>query len=290
MQTLISKEDKSVNFILDSGLECRFVQRNQDYFIIYLSSQTGCDQACRFCHLTQLGLTDTTQASYDDFINQARIVLEHFFTLKQSVKNKINKVHINFMSRGEPLNNPTFMNENKKLIDGLEMLVLEHVDISEVKFKVSTIMPSSLDQIKFKEIIDDRLEFYYSLYSTSEVFRKRWLPKALDYKKALELLKFKRVKIHYCLIEGENDSPKEATNISIAIHKSGLDCEFNLVRYNPFSSGQGKESDELTRLIYMQAIDRHDSFGKIKIIPRVGTDVKASCGMFVNNKKPIIKL
>ena len=62
----------------------------------------------------------------------------------------------------------------------------------------------------------------------------------------------------------------------------GLRTRFNAVRYNSFSPAQGQEPDERT-LAYLTA-KLSQAFGdeRSRIVPRVGMDVSASCGMFVN--------
>jgi len=66
------------------------------------------------------------------------------------------------------------------------------------------------------------------------------------------------------------------------LEEHNLICEFNLVRYNPASPEQGLESSEEIINRNVGIIQNRFNFNsKVQIIPRVGFDVKASCGMFV---------
>ena len=283
LKILNSQIDSSVNFIeqqLVGFLESRFVRKCDEYFIAYLSSQTGCNRGCTFCHLTATGQTSFNDSSHNDFMAQAIQIFKHYRKEKTTAK----YMHYNFMARGEPL-------ANKILLESGDELLLKLGQIAKgeglpAKFNVSTIMPITL-----KESLVDVFNYitptiYYSFYSTNTEWRKKWMPAAMNVDDALIRLKEyqdfskKMVKIHHTFISGENDSVEEVHNVCDALDKHELLCEFNLVRYNPASPDQGAESDPLV-------IDRNmeimtDRFrGKVQIIPRVGFDVKASCGMFV---------
>jgi 23S rRNA (adenine2503-C2)-methyltransferase len=94
-----SAEDDSVNFVAGVGFaafEARYVRRSDDYFIAYLSSHTGCDRACRFCHLTAMGETSMAWAGMPDFMAQAHRVLSHYIL---EVDTPADRVHFNFMAR-----------------------------------------------------------------------------------------------------------------------------------------------------------------------------------------------
>src|ERR1700733_7437694 len=97
-----SEQDASVNWArpADGGLlEARYVRRCPDFFVVYLSAQSGCAQGCRMCHLTATGQTGLQDATFSEMIDQARVVLDHY----QREAEPARTVHFNFMARGEPL-------------------------------------------------------------------------------------------------------------------------------------------------------------------------------------------
>lgn len=275
--------DQSTNFVeeqLVGFLESRFVRKCDDYFICYLSSQTGCNRGCKFCHLTVTGQTRYTDSTYYDFLSQATRVFEHY-----QGKTRAKYIHYNFMARGEPLSNNFLIQDADSILWALGELAKKEGLSS--KFNISTILPLTLkhELSEIFKVVHPTL--YYSLYSVRDPFREKWLPSAMPVPEAFRLLKEyqkyskKIVKIHFAFIRDENDSLDEIKEMVSMIEQHKLHVEFNLVRYNPASSDQGQESTE-------QVIERNINYlksnlkGKVQIIPRVGFDVKASCGMFIS--------
>lgn len=283
MQEFKSELDKSVNFVeerLKGFIEARYVRRADNYFVCYLSSQSGCNKGCRFCHLTATKQTTFVDATPLGFLEQAKEVFEHY---RKEDPAKI--VHFNFMARGEVLDNQYVLSDADKILWMLgEMAVKEGLS---PKFNLSTIMPRTFTKSLCDVFRIITPTIYYSLYSINEDFRKRWLPAAMPVDDALGQLREyqkvtkKIVKIHYALIKGENDTVFETFEMLDLIEKHKLLCEFNLVRYNPFSPEQGVEADEEDIQLVVDAIKTRWN-GRAKIIPRVGFDVNASCGMFIN--------
>lgn len=288
---LVSNIDESINFVTESSvgyLESRYVRRVDDYFIVYLSSQSGCAQGCRMCHLTasnQRAYVDTTKAQ---FISQARLVLDHYRT-----KLPAQKMHYNYMARGEPLDSQVLLSSSGAIFSELNELAASYGDI-EIKHVISTIMPTSLSDKSLCQIFNDAIkpEIYYSLYTLNEATRRTWLPNAMPAALALQKLKEwqdftgKRSKIHYAFIKGVNDSRQDIEDICYAIKQNSLTVDFNVVRYNPFSDRYGEESD-------IEVIERNIDLIKtlmpescVQLVKKVGLDVKASCGMFVGGRQP----
>jgi adenine C2-methylase RlmN of 23S rRNA A2503 and tRNA A37 len=88
-------------------------------------------------------------------------------------------------------------------------------------------------------------------------------------------------KLHFAFIKGYNDTEGEIRHLAQIVKDLDLRVDFNVVRYNPQSSeySETDESDIYTLShIFREVLPET----KVKIVPRVGFDVKASCGMFVN--------
>jgi 23S rRNA (adenine2503-C2)-methyltransferase len=286
MKTLRSSIDRSVNFVLDNGQEARYVRREEEYFIVYLSSHNGCNKACRFCHLTQTGQTDFVEATLGDFFVQAKLVLDHYVAqVSSGAEPPARRINFNWMARGEPLDNSVVTGQWDNLVKGLSTMCAP-LGIDDLSFNISSIIPASYN-LEFKFSGDVQPHIYYSLYSLKDGFRRRWLPKAhAPVEVVAQLAKWQekthgKVTLHWAMIAGENDDEETMAQIANLISQSRLDAKFNLVRYNPYSDGQGVEPDEsILQNRFKQIIPVMKAEGS-RIVPRVGFDVQASCGMFV---------
>lgn len=277
----VSTEDQSVNFLSENGskeqgmLEARFVRRTPDYFIAYLSSQFGCKQACRFCHLTATGQTAEEQTTLEQYLSQADEVLRYHAGLRE----RSPLVHFNFMARGEPLENALvrddFCNLQARLTEKASDYGLES------KLKVSSIIPAGAKELM--PLLEGNSELYYSLYTVNPKFRARWIPKGLSPDEVGKRLRGTRqgLVLHHAFIAGENDSPDDIQGIHEWLEKYDIHARFNTVRYNPFSERQGRETDCQTVLALDTLMRQSPNITGGRVVPRVGFDVKASCGMFV---------
>ena len=287
-----STQDASVNWdrAADVGrLECRYVRRCPDYFVVYLSSQTGCAQGCRMCHLTATGQTRLRDSTFAEMIEQAKTVLSYY--KHETAPARV--VHFNFMARGEPLANRELVADADGLLGELSRLAVALR--LRPRHLVSTIYPKSLGDRPLEDVfVTHHPDIYYSIYSMSERFRRRWLPKALPAEEALDRLAswqrstHKVVSLHHAYIAGENDSEGDVHAICDALEERRLTVHVNIVRYNtPDPARHGVEPPESViernAAIYRERLPN----ANVSVIARVGFDVAASCGMFLGLGGPV---
>jgi 23S rRNA (adenine2503-C2)-methyltransferase len=284
--------DSSKNWIIPYGkgnLECRFVQRDPSYFISYVSSHSGCNMGCKFCHLTQLNQTSFKHTTLDGYKYQVKQVIDHY---NKHGDNQSTRMNVNFMARGEPLANKIVVNKYDELYDTFK----DMTDL-EVKPNISTIMPYTVKDRTLSSIFKDRPAYlYYSLYSLNKQFRDHWMPNALPYITALDKLKEYQedsnniITFHMAFIKDNNDDIVQVKEMADIIKSYDFNAKFNLVRYNPHTNSNSTEATNLDDIFDVMSdvlitpkkkISHKDS----RIIDRIGYDVKASCGMFVDDSK-----
>lgn len=288
MQTLRSVLDSSINIVQDidigEKIESRYVHRkHSDHAIIYISSQTGCDQLCKFCHLTQSGQTVYRDCTIEEIFNQVDLVWEHIDF------DRINTIHFNFMARGEPLNNNNILENLDSLFFGFRTRC-ERMG-KEFKVLFSSIIPKKnadrifgfLDKaLRYKEFY-----LYYSLYGDEE-FRKRWMVNAYDLGLVLSYLGTKyqdgyteQIVLHWAFIDGYNTNGIKLQMLAKRVLLRGLDgVRVNIVRFNSFNELYREPSEErISELLGLW--NKINPNERNKIVPRVGYDVNASCGMFM---------
>jgi adenine C2-methylase RlmN of 23S rRNA A2503 and tRNA A37 len=164
----------------------------------------------------------------------------------------------------------------------------------ESHVSISTIFPGVDDESLTKVLYDrfpskvDAPQLYWSLYSLDPIVRMRWLPKAGRPDLVAKGLRTwskstgKGIALHQALIKGVNDSSLNAHSIVNFLVQYDLPVErVNLVRYNPPDTS----SEEASWDSYLEHAEIYvKAFGekRVNLKPRVGFDVKASCGMFVS--------
>ncbi len=284
---LRSTLDASIN-ITETGdypgmIESRYVRRCPEEVLVYLSSQSGCAQRCRMCHLTQSGQTKLEDIDLPGLIAQAGQV----FDLYDESGVAADIVHYNFMARGEVF-------ANRHILVAADQLIGELADLAMARdlvpsFKFSTIMPKRMSDLKLVDIFRcSQPDIYYSIYSVDPAFRRRWLPFAMGAGEALrKLADWQQVShkipvLHWAFIAGENDREADIEGICRAVAAHRLRVDFNIVRYNPFAEAFGAEPEEAVVQRNARLIADQLPEAKIQVVPRVGFDVAASCGMFIN--------
>lgn len=295
--TLKSELDPSINTFKD-GYETRFVTRpgpdGNPQVLIYLSSGAGCDRSCRMCWLTQQGQTSDEQATIEEFVSQAVTSLTKAKEWLIAQNKEVTTVHFNFMARGEPLLNPVIRTNWEELSKSLLAVTSDILQTEvEVKFKISTIMSGIYERDANGTIIDglrelpfkvNKPEIYYSLYSLNESFRRRWLPKAEAPQEALRMLSAYSVlggpvRFHSAFIMGENDDVGDINRMLGAIKFFGLPLKYNIVRYNSPDETKSVES-HYEDILEIKSFMERKGF-EVQMVERVGTDISASCGQFI---------
>ena len=232
-----------------------------------ISSQVGCAMGCVFCASGVAGLK--RQMSDGEIVAQVLLGRRELGP-ERRVRNVV------FMGMGEPLHNYDAVARALVLLthpDGL--------DLSKRRVTVSTSgLVKQIDQLG--KDFGGQVQLAISLHSVRDeerskimpVNRKHGLAELTDALRRYPLSKRQRITIEYTLIEGVNDSVRDATEMVALL--AGIPIKVNLIPMNPISASNLRAPDTSHVVRFQEELTRRGL--SVFIRKTRGDDVAAACG------------
>lgn len=231
---------------------------------VCISSQAGCRMGCKFCASTLLGLSRNLTASE---------MLEQVYKIQKGSGERVSNIVV--MGTGEPLDN--FDN----LVRFIRLVTDENgLNISQRNITVSTcgIVPN------IYKLADEKfaITLAISLHAPNDVERRRIMPVANKYsiKEIMDAVDYyftktgRRVSFEYSLIEGENDDPAKAEELSRLLH--GKNCHVNLIPVNPIKERNYRHTGREGVENFKRILEHNGITATVR--REMGADIDAACG------------
>jgi len=240
-----------------------------------VSSQVGCSLDCTFCSTGKRGFNRNLSAA--EIIGQVWVAMRTFMPYDRNKERPITNVVM--MGMGEPLLN--FDN----VVDAMDLMMDDWAyGISKRRVTVSTagVIPALR---KLGAVSDVSLAI--SLHAPNNALRDQLVP--INRKYPIEMLleatreylaglsDKRRATIEYTLIEGVNDQPEHARELSELLQD--VPCKINLIPFNPFPESDFRRPSG-NAIKRFQDILNLDGYVATVRTPR-GDDIDAACGQLV---------
>ncbi len=231
---------------------------------VCISSQAGCRMGCKFCASTLDGLARNLLPGE---------MLDQIYRIQADTGERVDNIVI--MGCGEPLDN--FDNVTKFL----KMISDENgLNISQRNITVSTC--GLVPKIRELAELNFQITLAISLHAPNDTIRKTIMPVANKYsiEELLSACEYyfkktgRRITFEYSLINGVNDSLKEAKELAERIKH--INSHVNLIPINPikernFKQGTQEEISEFKKLLEKYKIN-------VTIRREMGRDIQGACG------------
>ena len=248
--------------VTDSFVEC--VLMKHDYGnSLCISTQIGCNMNCAFCESGKLKKVRNLTVS--------EIVLQ-VLTIEEKENLRIS--NIVFMGIGEPFDN------YDNIINAIKILTCPRgINLGSRKITVSTC--GLVPKIKEFADLEGQVNLAISLHASNNETRNKLMPinhaypieeviKAIDY--YIEKTN-RKVTIEYILLEGINDSIKNALEL-VNLFKGKL-VYINLIPYNSTSSNFVRSSKETISKFFDTLVKNGIN---VQMRREMGKDIKGACG------------
>ncbi|MCD8231538.1 MAG: 23S rRNA (adenine(2503)-C(2))-methyltransferase RlmN [Clostridiales bacterium] len=231
---------------------------------VCISSQAGCRMGCSFCASTLDGLVRNLSPAE---------MLDQIYRISADTGERVSNVVV--MGTGEPLDN------YENLLTFIRMLTDEHgLHISQRNVTVSTcgLIP------QMRRLAEEKLAITLalSLHAPTQEQRERLMPvaKAYEIHDLIDACAYyfeqtgRRITIEYSLVEGVNNSKKDAEKLAELVGR--LHCHVNLIPVNPIKEREWRQPDRRAILDFQKTLERR---GIVSTIRReMGRDIDGACG------------
>ncbi|KGM94144.1 23S rRNA (adenine(2503)-C(2))-methyltransferase RlmN [Clostridium botulinum] len=236
---------------------------------ICVSTQIGCRMGCKFCASTVDGVVRNLTSGE---------IAAQILKAQQEIGERISNVVL--MGSGEPLDNYDNVLKFIKLINDDNALKIgqRHITLS-----TCGIVP------KIKELADEKLQITLaiSLHAPNDDIRKSMMPIANKYNinELLDACKYyskitnRRITFEYALVNGINDSAKNAEELFNQL--KGILCHINLIpvneiKENDYKRSGAKDIEEFKNILIKYGIET-------TIRREMGSDINGACGQLRRN-------
>ena len=241
---------------------------DEDRQTLCISSQVGCQQACRFCLTGSGGFTRNLKA-----FEIADQVLEVERILRRERKRRITNIVL--MGMGEPLAN------FDEVMAALKVITSEKgLGFSPRRVTVST--DGLVPEIDRLGTCGVKVNLAVSLNATTDEVRDRIMPVNRRYPikellaacRRYPLEPRRRITFEYVLLKGVNDSVEDARRLAQMLR--GIKCKVNLIPFNPFPGSEFKRPDDVTVRQFQKVLLDHHYTAPVR--ESRGRDISAACG------------
>lgn len=237
-----------------------------------ISSQAGCAMGCKFCATGQMGFARHLTA--EEIFEQAQLFSQELQQQGERLSNIV------LMGMGEPFHN------YDAVIEAIHLLK-DRLGIGARRITVSTV--GLVPKIRAFAQEGLQVKLAISLHSTLDAERTAIMP--INRKYPIEELidacrEFvestnRRITFEYALINGQNDTPEEATRLRNLLQ--GLMCHVNVIPLNPTVGYEGEPSDPVRVQTFVDILEQGGIPATIRV--RRGIDIDAGCGQLKSKVK-----
>lgn len=274
-RSLLSKDGtRKWLFKLEDGKEIETVYiPDKNRGTICVSSQVGCSLSCSFCHTGTMNFSRNLSTS--EILGQVMYV-KNFLKDWNNKTDKKKITNIVFMGMGEPLLNYDNVIKSINVLTDQKGLAFSK---RKVTLSTSGVVPKILD---FKEDTDVNLavSFHAAFDEIRDILvpiNKKWpIANLLDALKEYSKKRMhKRITFEYIMLEGINDSIKDAKELVKLIKP--YRAKINLIPFNPWPGSNYKASSPDQINVFKKFILDEGKLVATVRLPR-GDDVLAACG------------